>query len=343
MYKLVKKSLSLKKNVILGVQILRMIYAYLIVVLHFGHNTGQLYNFCWKYIDFYVTSFFLISFYFSFKVFSSRYIAKVKERFIRLLFPYIFWPLFIFIKRKYRAYKRGMSCQHSYKDLYYQFLVGNPIHGLMWYLFDLIFLSLFFAVIAFLFKDYHLYFLYFLFFLILIYNYTHFHDRFMQQFPRYHIQHSFEIIHEALTFSITGYILGSLNLLRKLTRKKIAFIIFAPIFYVVRYHQEVFDYFPGFNVLFNDIFISCIFIFFGTIPFKHYTPKIIFRWINILTRHTGGIYYIHTQTYEYLTEYFGSVAKKDLKATIVIYATSYAVCEIGSQIFKKYRLKYIFN
>ena len=335
---------SPKKEINLGVQILRMIYTYLVIAVHFGSGNRELYDFAWRYIDFYVTSFFLMGFYFSYNTFSSRYIIKIKERFWRLLIPYIFWPILVYVRNNFfRIIHNEVDYSNLRKRFYLQYLVGNNVHGILWFLFNLIIFSLFFCIIVFLFKSYHMIAIYILLIFGVIYNYTKIHNKFMDQFRRFPIQHSMEITNEIIIFSSTGYILGHFNILKVLIKlNKFIFIFFSPIFYIVKFHQDIFDFFPRFNVVFNTIFISTIFFFFGTLPLYLCNDKIK-KFINIISQHTGGIYYVHTECNDILMNRYKIMERGTIKCCLVIYFASFLFCFIGNKIFKNFRIRYLFN
>ena len=87
-----KREEETKKNINLGIQLLRMIFSFNIVVAHCLNKRYQnklIYFFCLKGIHYYVPTFFLISFYFSYKTFSSKNIIKLKERLLKLLLLFI--------------------------------------------------------------------------------------------------------------------------------------------------------------------------------------------------------------------------------------------------------------
>ena len=177
-----------------------------------------------------------------------------------------------------------------------------------------------------------------------IYNYTKLHDALMKQFNRFRIQHSMEILNETIIFSITGYILGYFDILNVLLKlNKFIFIFFSPIFIIVKWHQEVFDLLPRFNVIFNDLFITSIFIFFGTLPFHLCKNSLINKFIKIISQHTGGIYYLHTQCYDILINKYRIMAPGTVKCCLVIYFSTFLFCDIATRILKKFRLRYLFN
>lgn len=78
-------------NINLGIELLRMIISFFIVIYHiYPRNVKTIISsFIFYFLGFYTSIFFLISFYFSFKMFSSGNITKFKERLIRLFLPYI--------------------------------------------------------------------------------------------------------------------------------------------------------------------------------------------------------------------------------------------------------------
>ena len=106
---------KLKRKVNLGIEILRMILSFLIVVIHFYNRsfaTSPLRSFPFKNLGFYIPTFFVISFYFSHDCFVSRNIPKIKQRFQRILIGYgihgVFWFLFnliFFPKQIFLNYK----------------------------------------------------------------------------------------------------------------------------------------------------------------------------------------------------------------------------------------------
>ena len=88
------------KNINLGIELFRIILSFLIVVyhIHSRKNESYLLLFSIKYVGFYTSSFFLISFYFSNRVLASKNVEIIKQRMKRITIPYIIWPILIFIE-----------------------------------------------------------------------------------------------------------------------------------------------------------------------------------------------------------------------------------------------------
>ena len=152
-----------KKQINLGIELLRMILSFLIVLVHnFSYSRSRIQRFPVYNLPYYVPLFMLISFYFSFNSLSSRNIDRIKQRFIRILYPYIGWPIILWLRENYYNYKRGKKELILIKNLYYQILISCGLHGLLWFLSDLLFLSLFFTIIVFIFKKYSIVVLFFI-------------------------------------------------------------------------------------------------------------------------------------------------------------------------------------
>ena len=80
-----------------GLELLRMILCFWVVLFHCLKisNNNTILNFKRK--MFHVPSFFFISFYFLFPIIRSKNTKKMIIRLERLLIPYLFWPLIIYI------------------------------------------------------------------------------------------------------------------------------------------------------------------------------------------------------------------------------------------------------
>ena len=139
-----KTNLSVKK-INFGIEFLRMILSSLIVLVHnFNHRNTRLQTFPIRNLAYYIPTFLVISFYFTYNSFISRNIAKIKQRFIRILFPYMGWPIIFWIRNVYLHYKYRRNENILIKNLCYQLLIGAGTYGIFWFLFNLLFYSFFF-------------------------------------------------------------------------------------------------------------------------------------------------------------------------------------------------------
>ncbi len=113
-----------------GIEILRAYISFSIIVIHFlkrKYNTNFFIRFMIRGLPFYVPTFFLISFYFSYNVFTSKNIDKIRERFIRVMIPYIFWQIFIWIRDIIHE-KKSLDFK-LFKHLFIQLCIGYDFYG----------------------------------------------------------------------------------------------------------------------------------------------------------------------------------------------------------------------
>ena len=150
-----------KKYIYIGIQILRMIFAFNIVVFHCISNSSK---------NNYINK--DISFYFSYRTFCSRNISKLKERLLRILIPYIIWPSLFWIKYTVISSFNAKKVTIVYKDLIYQLLIGKPILPVFWFQFCLIIWTIIFIILIFSFKKTYNYILSFILLLLLYLNYS---------------------------------------------------------------------------------------------------------------------------------------------------------------------------
>ena len=89
------KPITNNKN--LGIEILRMIFSFFIVIIHCSKVKNKFLYMLLFDKAFHVSSFFLISFYFYYNIILTRNIIKIKLRFLRILVPYVIWSILFYI------------------------------------------------------------------------------------------------------------------------------------------------------------------------------------------------------------------------------------------------------
>lgn len=137
-----------------GVEILRMILCFWVVLFHwfseFGYSGNKIItNFSKK--MYHVPSFFFISFYFLFPIIKTKNTIKMKLRLERLLIPYLGWPIitwtlnnlsYLLFKKSYFGYFI------PFIKLKEQLIIGRIFFGQFWFLFNLLFFTIFFFIIT---------------------------------------------------------------------------------------------------------------------------------------------------------------------------------------------------
>ena len=344
-YKLIKSDNIEIKKINIGLQLLRAICSFLIVVCHV-YDFDRLHH---KIIlgknRYYVITFFYISFYFSYNSLASRNIPKIKARFKRMLIPYIIWPLLFYLNDKFNHYYYKKEEKYNYKYLYYQLITGCKIHGIFWFLFDLIFLTLFFTIIVFLFKKIFI----FVLFIFTIFIYYFFYSNYaniliFNKYKKVPAHHAIRPNLEFFIFAFTGFYLSSIQFINKLYKYRIlsSIVSIVSLIFYVKYYNAYFKKIIFFKGVIRDILVTFFFIIFSMLPFDKIDNVYILNVLNKITRFTGGIYYIHVKLGDFCGLYFSIIRHRHFKGCFLLYTICYLACFIGTLIFRKTSLKYLF-
>ena len=321
-----------------------MILSFLIVLVHFFRIKNlKFYYFVMKNLPYYVPNFFLIAFYFTYKKFISRNIENIKERFIRLLIPYIGWPIIFWLRNNYLYYRYKKRGKIKFKLFYYQLLIGNVLATVFWYLFNLLFISLLFVIIIFLSNRHYMLIL----FIITLLSYIFINSQYGKIFFNYYKYVpgfiSIYRIPNMILYSFTGFFISSIDIIRKLYKYRFVVLIVSAIFifiniYKYNINKIIFYYRP----IIIDLVILNSFVFFSLIPLDKINNHIIYYILNQITNYTGGVYYLHITVGNIYKQYI-NIKKMNIKKCILVYLICYVICLINSNIFRKSKIKYLFN
>ena len=205
-------------NFSIGISILRSILCFWVLIIHCSNVKDAHKKFLNRH--FHVPTFFLLSFYFYYPIVNGRNINKIKLRFQRLLYAYIFYPIIIIVMNNilvtYTSFK-GPHRIYSLKDLYIQILIGTRFYNLFWFQFNLIFLSLFFAIISFIFKKKLLFILEFIG-IISLYLHLSGINYYAFIYLKMPTQSSLGNLNEMIPLAVFGCFFNSINLLQKLNK-----------------------------------------------------------------------------------------------------------------------------
>ena len=309
-----------------GLQLLRMILSFWVVLYHCltKSKNALILNFIKK--MFHVPTFFFISFYFLFPIIKRVNTSKMILRLERLFIPYIIWPFitwsinnFLFIK----YHKSRLNRFLSKSELFEQLIVGRIFFKQFWYLFNLLFFSISFFILSLIIKI-NTFLKIMKFFAIVSYflqyssyNYIYF-DKFKES-----ISHSIGHFVEILPIAITAFILNDKDIPNKLAKRRYKAIIYSFLGIYFIYKYEIFKKIKkygnkyNFNGFDKNIFATFLLIFFYLIPInliKSYKIKTI---IELVSNYTQGIYCIHP-----LTDYYGKKLfhfKTTFKGCLIIY------------------------
>ena len=139
------------KKINYSIELLRLILSFWVVLHHSYSKINKIVNKG----RFHVPTFMIMSFYFYYSASKTKNITKIKQRFQRILIPYIIWPILVFIFNiilvrifNITEFQRKLKL----KDLVYQLIVGFRFQVVFYYQFNLIFMTIIFTIIAILFK-----------------------------------------------------------------------------------------------------------------------------------------------------------------------------------------------
>lgn len=335
------KSLNNKRNQInYGIQLLRMILSYLIVQIHcydFNQTKNKLLLFTRRAFDFYVPTFYIISYYFSYNILKMRNIYKIKQRLLRIIIPYLIWPTIFYIIQ-YIYYLLNKEPKYCVKDLYIQFLTGKRIINAFWFLCHLIFSFILFAIILLLTNKNRLFLIQFIGLIGNLYYFTHYYNHLFSSCI-YEVRSLIQDFSKVLFYSSIGISFTSISInYLKNNRKK--FIFFALInLLLLKNYNEIWGQFFYLKLFLVGFGSSSIFLIFLLLPFDSIKSEKIKLIFQKCTNYTGGIYYLHSKISKY---FLIKVFKKTVFGCVINYIICYLICDLGIKYLGKTLLKHLF-
>ena len=344
MNKIINQIVPIKKNknINLGISILRVILSFMVVLDHL-YNKKKLKKYLYI-LYYHIPTFFLISFYFTYKTLTSFNIYKIKLRFERILIPYFSWCTISWILNNFYFYLLKKECRHSIKDFFINLLNGHIFLVPLWFQNILNLLTLIFLIVIFSFKNKFIYVLHILSFIALIlqysgYNYNFFKDNFKKN--SYLTLGRFA---ETFPNAVIGFSLAKYDIISIIkNNRNISFYFLIILIIITRY--DVFSELKTFKYggIRLNIAAICIFILFSVFPFQKITNKILINGIIIITKYTAGIYFTHVLFGKgYLCNLLKIVKKGTLLGCIFIYIISYFGSFIGTKILGKTKFRHLF-
>lgn len=268
-----------------GIEILRMILCFWVIVFHYsGNKIKNKYKIINQF--FHVPTFFFISFYLNFKIFFSKNIYKIKQRLERLIIPYIIIPI-IYLIIKY--FLTGQNTRKIFYHLFLQYITGHYFYFHFWFIHNLIIYSILFEIIFLFFKKKGLFILQLLSIILYWLKCKEIFNRIFENY-KYHIR-MFTMIGTMIPISVTGITFGFMDILKMLMKNRIKNIFF---FIVIFYFICNFNEFG--EIKYNLGSIS-LFFSFSLIPLEKVKNNKIISIIKIITKFTGGIYYYQSIIY----------------------------------------------
>lgn len=332
-----------KKTINYGLQILRMLLSFWVVLNHLYKPKNEvLYNTIIQH-RFHVPTFIIISFYFLYNSLIIRNMQKIKDRLLKLLIPYIIYPSFWYIIFNYiYIYFDIESKKFSFKALITQIIIGRGVYGVLWYHFNLIFLTIFSFIISFLFKEHFLFVLQLLAIFSYFIQFSNYNYKFFNKYNGM-IKFSVGYLAETIPLAITGLTISSFNMINKLKNIYVEIIINSTLFIFILFKYNIFIPIKGFGKqgLMYNIGGCLFFITFSLIPLDDLNKNIL-KFISFITNFSPGIYYLHKKVYFLLKNKIIYIKNHSFSGCLLIYLICYLISFIFYNIFKKTKLKYLF-
>ena len=318
---------KIKNNKNLGIQILRSLLCFWVVLNHCSHinKSTKIGKILFKY-RMHVPCFILMAFYFSNKIFISGKVIKIKNRFERLLIPYFILPIIVLIINNVLYSFTSISPLGrtlTIKDLFYQYIFGRCIVPVFWFQFYIIWSTLLFIIISFLSGKNFIIIIIHIFFISYFLQYSNLNYKYFSSFIHM-IKYSLGSFVEMLPISASGCLMSSLNIFNLINNRVKSIYISLLCLYLILYY-DVFKFinsvsFGGIALNFGSIFI---FIIFYMIPLNYIKSKNIINIILAITNYTQGIYCFHMITYDILSKKINTINYGGFKGCILLYIFCY--------------------
>ncbi len=160
-----------------------------------------------------------------------------------------------------------------------------------------------------------------------------FSSKYLKQYLSYNPILTFSIrpIPSTYMYALFGFTLFHLNNVVKFKK----YIIKISLLFLITFYLNIYDK----NLFIKIVACISLFIAFLNLPI-HKMNNNLFKF---LTSYSGGIYYLHPKMQMLLEYFFYSMKSKTIKVCIINYLLCALFCLIGSKLFKKVNLRYLFE
>lgn len=144
-------------------------------------------------------------------------------------------------------------------------------------------------------------------------------------------------------YSITGFFLHDINIIKKTNNHKKTYIFFSVLlFYFLLFFKKYYENNEFLFYLIYDLISVLLFIAFLIFPFNSLINDKYEIIIKKMASYSAGIYYLHTQIISLLDYISVKIASRALLACIINYLLCNSICIIGAKIFRNNSLRYLF-
>ena len=333
-----------KNQINFGIQILRTILSYLILQFHCYNiklTNNKILILLIQAFHFYVPTFYIISFFFSYNIIKLKIINKIKLRIERILIPYLIWPFLFFLMKNIKYYIYGEK-KYMLKDLIIQYLTGKRIYEIFWYLCNLILSFILYCIIALLYENKFLLIIQLIGIVGSLYYPYHYYNKLFNKYIK-EIRTLIQDFSKVLFYGAIGASLSSIKLINNLQKYRARTIFFCLyVLFLIRDFLQIINLFFYLRCIIFGIGALTIFILFLILPLDNIKNKSCHLLIIHLTNYSGGVYYLHLKVKEILNNKLIIVKNGTLVGCFLNYILCYFICFLGIKVFGGTILKYLF-
>ena len=329
-----------------GLGILKTFLAVLVIAAHqFSRNTtkNEIILKIYDNRNIHVPSFFIMSFYFTCHNLLSQNPKKILSRFVRLLIPYIGWP--IIIKQTNRIYNQKYKTKFpdSIEILKSQLFWGHEYLSQFWFQWDLIVTTLLFVLIILIFRKNCLF---ILILILILFYYCQYSGNYFQKYLPIQKNNKYTILRmfEMVPLGVTGFIIGYFNIINKINKYKFQTLVISCITYHIVNNYQLFrivkiTLYSGIELNIKSI---CAIFIFSLFPSDKITDKNLQKVFNLLTNYSAGLFYLHIPVRNYGSKYIDEIKNQTFLGIVYNFLICYSISVVGDLIFGKTPLKYLF-
>ena len=335
---MIKEFINKKFERNIGLEIFRFLLCFWVVLFHCIDNSK---SFILNYFlnkKFHVPCFFFISFYYLFPIIRDRNSGKMKTRLKRLFVPYIIWPLFIWCINNLFYFFFGNNRYGrilSFNELKLQLITGRMFFIQLWFIFNLLFLSIFFFIISILHEYIFLVLVNLLFILCYLIQYLSW-NYYFSQFKDC-IAHSVGHFIISFPLAVTAFNLNQFKLIQYFEINRNKYLLFSAVIIGFLFIKGAPNTYYGIDKNLFSLFTFCWFYLMPLNEYLNYNFKTI---IYFMTSYTNGIYCTHTIIKFYIFRFF--MIKPTFLSCFGVYFICFIISFFGEKTFQKNKLKYLF-
>ena len=338
--------LKRKKKYNLGIGILRVCLSFMVIMDHLYNQ--KIYNRYVYFFYYHIPTFFLLSFFYTFNTFMPININKIKNRFERIVIPYISWSFIYWIFNNIYFYILKKKCRHTFIDFLNNLVNGHIFNCAFWFQNILILMTIIFEIVILSFTNIYMYILVSLGLLAYILQYTGFNYKFFRKNFPIHYRLTLGRLAEGFPNAVSGFYIASKKfpIILKSNLKITIINSFIILLFITKFN--VFSDFKTYKYggIRLNIAAICIFFISYFFPFGEIKNEFLINIIKQLTSFTGGIYFIHNLIGRgYIIKRILSILaieRQTLLECIIVFFISYILCFYGTKLFGRTKFRHLF-